>query len=77
MSGGKHFHPGQVFVYILEGGLSVDMGGDAPLILKAGDLFEEPPGGVMQGKNLSADHRAKFIVFQIGETGKPMMVKVE
>ena len=75
--GGKHFHPGQVFVYILAGGLSVDMGGDAPLVLKAGDLFQEPPGAVMQVMNLSADHGAKFIVFQIGEPGKPLMVKVE
>ncbi|MCH8139917.1 MAG: cupin domain-containing protein [Proteobacteria bacterium] len=75
--GGKHFHPGQVFVYVLEGGFAVEMGEDAPLILKPGELFQEPLGGVMRGKNLSADDWAKFVVFQIGEAGKPMMVKAE
>ena len=75
--GGKHYHPGQVFVYVLEGGISVEMGDDEPLNLKPGDLFQEPLGRVMLGKNLSADDWAKFIVFQIGEAGKPMMVKAE
>ena len=75
--GAKHFHPGQVFVYVLEGGITVEMGEDAPLILKPGDLFQEPLGRVMRGKNLSADDWAKFVVFQIGEAGKPMMVKAE
>ncbi len=75
--GGKHSHPGQVFVYVLEGGFSVEMGEDAPLILKPGELFQEPPGRVMRVKNPSADEWAKFVVFQIGEAGKPMMVKAE
>ncbi len=75
--GGKHFHPGQVFVYVLEGGFAVEMGEDAPLVLKPGELFQEPPGRVMRVKNPSADEWAKFVVFQIGEAGKPMMVKAE
>ncbi len=75
--GAKHFHPGQVFVFVLEGGITVEMGEDAPLILKPGDLFQEPLGRVMRGKNLSADDWAKFVVFQIGEAGKPMMVKAQ
>ena len=75
--GGKHFHPGQVFVYVLEGGITVEMGEGAPLTLKPGDLFQEPLGRVMRGRNLSADDWAKFVVFQIGEAGKPMMVKAE
>ncbi len=75
--GGRHFHPGQVFVYILEGGLVVEMEDDAPLTLKPGDLFQEPLGGVMRAQNQSADDWAKFVVFQIGEAGKPMMIKAE
>lgn len=75
--GGRHFHTGQVFVYVLEGGFVVEMEDGAPLTLKPGDLFQEPLGRVMRGKNLSADDGAKFVVFQIGETGKPMVVKVE
>ena len=75
--GGKHFHPGHVFVYVLEGEITLEMEGDAPLTLKAGELFQEPLGRVMRGKNLSADAWAKFVVFQIGDEGKPMMVKAE
>lgn len=75
--GGKHFHSGQVFVYVLEGEITVEMEGDAPLTLKPGELFQEPLGRVMRGKNLSADDAVKIVVFQIGEEGKPMMVKVE
>ena len=75
--GGKHFHPGQVFLYILEGGFSLEMGEDAPLVLNPGELFQEPPGRVMRVRNPSADEWAKFVVFQIGEAGKPMMVKAE
>ena len=75
--GGKHFHSGQVFVYVLEGEITVEMEGDAPLTLKPGELFQEPLGRVMRGKNLSADDAVKIVVFQIGEEGKPMMIKVE
>ena len=75
--GGKHFHPGHVFVYVLEGEITVEMEGDAPLTLKPGELFQEPLGKVMRVKNLSADDWVKFVVFQIGDEGKPMMVKAE
>ena len=32
---------------------------------------------VMVGKNLSTSTATKIVVFQVGDTGKPMMVKVE
>ncbi len=73
----KHSHPGQVFIYILEGSVTIEMEGDAPLKLGPGDIFQEPPGRTMVGKNLSSTHGAKFVVFQIGDKGKPMMVKAE
>ena len=73
----KHFHPGQVFVYILEGTVTIEMEGDAPLKLGAGEVFEETPGRSMVGKNLSSTHGAKILMFQIGDKGKPVMVKAE
>ena len=76
-TGGKHTHPGQVFVYVLEGGMSLEMGEDAPRLLMPGELFQEPLGKVMRVKNPSADDWTKFVVFQIGEAGKPMAVKME
>jgi hypothetical protein len=32
---------------------------------------------VMVGKNLSADNPTQIVVFQVGDSGKPMMVKAE
>jgi quercetin dioxygenase-like cupin family protein len=74
--GGKHYHPGNVFVYVLEGAIDVETE-NGVLTVGAGELYPEVPGMEMLGKNSSTTAPAKFVVFQVGETGKPMMVKVE
>ena len=74
--GGRHSHPGPVFVYVLEGELTVKTGGET-LTFKAGELYSEATNSVMQGKNLSATDDLEFVVFQVGDTGKPMMIKAE
>ncbi len=73
----KHLHPGQVFLYVLEGAVTIEMEGDAPLKLGPGDVFEEPPGRSMVAKNLSSTHGAEIVVFQIGDKGKPLTVEAE
>jgi len=74
--GGKHFHPADVFVYVLEGELTVETE-KGVLTVPAGELYREVPGMVMRGKNVSTSGPAKFVVFQVGDTGKPMMVKAK
>jgi quercetin dioxygenase-like cupin family protein len=74
--GGKHMHPASVFVYVLEGELTVESEGET-LTFKAGELYPEPLQKSMVGKNLSASDDLELIVFQIGDEGKPMMVKVD
>lgn len=74
--GGKHFHPADVFVYVLEGELTVETE-NGTLTVRAGELYPEVPDMVMVGKNLSTSTATKIVVFQVGDTGKPMMVKVE
>ena len=74
--GGKHFHSGDVFVYVLEGELAVETE-SGTITIGEGELYQEVPGMVMVGKNLSTSAAAKIVVFQVGDTGKPMMVKVE
>ncbi len=74
--GGKHFHPADVFVYVLEGEFTVETEKGA-LTVPAGELYSEVPGMVMRGKNLSTSGPAKILVFQVGDTGKPMMVKAK
>ncbi len=74
--GGRHLHPGPVFVYVLEGELTVETGGET-LTFKAGELYPEATNSVMQGKNLSTTDDLEFVVFQVGDIGKPMMIKAE
>jgi quercetin dioxygenase-like cupin family protein len=75
--GVKHFHPGPVFVYVLEGKLTIDTEGVGRQTISAGKLYQEPIGSAMQTRNLSATEATKVIVFQVGDEGKPMMIKVE
>ena len=75
--GGKHFHPGPVFVYVLEGKLTIDTENIGRRTISAGELYQEPIGKAMQARNLSATEPTKIIVFQVGDEGKPMMVKTE
>ncbi len=74
--GGKHFHPGDVFVYVLEGALTVETEKGVRTVA-AGELYPEVAGMVMVGKNLSTSVATKLLVFQVGDTGKPMMIKAK
>ncbi len=74
--GGKHFHPGPVFVYVLEGELTIETEAGVQTI-SAGKLYREELGQTMRAKNLSAKDATKIVVFQVGDEGKPMMVKVK
>ncbi|MFW8594572.1 cupin domain-containing protein [Cribrihabitans neustonicus] len=72
-----HMHPGHLFVYVLEGALRLEIDGQEPVEYSAGEAFYEMPGIGMVGSNASADNRAKFVVFQFGEAGKPLMAPTE
>ena len=74
--GGKHMHPGPVFVYVLEGELTVKLAGETKTF-KAGELYAEGINAAMVGKNLSASDDLELLVFQVGDIGKPMMIKVD
>ncbi len=74
--GGKHFHPADVFVYVLEGEFTVETE-KGKRTLTAGDLYPEVPGMVMRARNLSTSAPGKIVVFQVGDTGKPMMIKAK
>ncbi len=75
--GGKHFHPGPVFVYVLEGELTIDTKEAGRQTILAGKLYQEPIRSVMQARNLSTTDATKIVVFQVGDEGKPMMIKAE
>jgi quercetin dioxygenase-like cupin family protein len=75
--GGKHYHTGPVFVYILEGEFSVSEKGRPDQTFKSGSLYREPIGTPMQARNLSASRPLKVLLIQIGRKGEPLMIKTD
>ncbi len=73
--GSRHFHPGPVFVYVIEGEFTVDTE-KGRQTFKAGEVYEEPLRGVMQGWNLSTTNPTKLVVFQVGDKGQPFVIHV-
>ncbi len=75
--GGKHYHPGHEFVYILEGSLILEIEGKSPVTYKAGETWYLPPKQVHYSKNVSATAPVKALVFSILDKGQPLSVPVK
>ena len=75
--GGKHYHPGAVFVYVVNGSLTIETEDGKSQTVSAGELYQEPLRQVMQARNTSTSTGVELVVFQVGDEGKPMMVKAE
>jgi quercetin dioxygenase-like cupin family protein len=58
----------------LEGAIEIDVDGEDPLVVSAGEAIYETPNKPMVGRNASSTEGARFVVFQVGEAGKPLMV---
>ena len=70
----RHLHPGHLFIYVLDGVIEVHVEGEEPMKASAGEVLREPPNKPMVGRNVSSTEGARFILFQIGEVGKPLTV---
>lgn len=67
-----HRHDAQVFVYVLEGELIMQVRGGPKVTLKPGDTFYESPSDVHEvSANASKTAPAKFLVFIIKDKGSP------
>ena len=74
--GGKHYHPGDVFVYVQKGSFTVKVDGET-YAFKAGEVYSETPNVPMLASNGSTTEETTIIVFQVGAVGEPVMVKAE
>lgn len=72
---GRHHHPAHTFGYVLEGTLTVDSEGHPPATFKAGEAFQEAPGHVHEGKNLTGGP-LKLVVVRVHPKGQPITVRV-
>ena len=70
---GKHWHPGEEIVYVLEGSLEYQVEGKPPVTLKAGEVLFVPAGTVHAAKNVGSGNAVELATYLV-EKGKPLVV---
>jgi quercetin dioxygenase-like cupin family protein len=73
---GRHRHPGDEIVNVLEGSLEYTLDGEPPVTLRAGDVLFIPAGTVHSARNVGTGNGAELATY-IVEIGKPLVVMVE
>ena len=68
---GRHTHPGVEMGYVLEGPVVLEIDGEAPRTLNAGDSFAIPYSKVHNAKAVG-DKPAKVVSTYVVEKGKPL-----
>ncbi|MET3026160.1 cupin domain-containing protein [Flavobacterium sp. UW10123] len=69
---GKHSHPGEEVIYVVEGSLEYQIEGKEPVTLKAGEVLFIPAGVVHSAKNNTNDKASELATY-IVEKGKPIL----
>ncbi|RUT67844.1 cupin domain-containing protein [Flavobacterium cupreum] len=70
---GKHSHPGEEVIYVLDGQLEYEVEGQSPVTLKAGEVLFIPAGVVHSARN-NSHAKASELATYIVEKGKPVLV---
>jgi len=73
---GKHTHPGEEIIYVLEGSLEYQIEGKSPVTLKAGDVLFIPAGTIHAARNVSSSTASELATY-IVEKGKPLLTLVK
>jgi quercetin dioxygenase-like cupin family protein len=73
---GKHTHPGEEIIYVLEGSLEYQVGDKPPVTLKAGDVLFIPAGTVHSARNVGSVTGSELATY-IVEKGKPLLTLVK
>ena len=73
-----HRHNANVFVYVLEGTVIMQVKGGKQLTLGPGQTFYESPEDIhVVGRNASKTRPAKFLVFLVKDKGAPSLIPVK
>jgi len=73
-----HRHDADAFVYVLEGQIVMQLKGQPPVTLKAGQTFYEGPTDVhVVGRNASNTEPARFVVVLLKGKGVPLFTPVK
>jgi quercetin dioxygenase-like cupin family protein len=73
---GKHTHPADAFIFVLEGAVEQEIEGKPTVTLKAGDVVHIPANTVHCATN-KGSAPAKFAVVFVAEKGKPLTTPVK
>ena len=73
---GRHTHPAEVFVYVLEGTLTLDKEGKPSASYKAGETFFVERGIIHEGRN-GGNAPVKAVAVFVTDKGKPMTTQVQ
>ena len=68
--GRRHYHTGDVFVYVLEGGFTIDSEGESPQTIGPGEIYHEAVNKEMQARNASTTEPTTILLFQVGNQGE-------
>ena len=71
LAAGRHTHFGTETGYVAEGSVSLEIEGEMPKLLKAGDSYVIPVGNVHDAKTVG-DKPVRVIATYVVEKGKPL-----
>ena len=73
---GKHSHPGEEIIYVLQGSFEYEVEGKPNVTLNAGDVLFIPAGTIHAAKNVGTTNAAELATY-IVEKGKQLVVLVK
>ena len=73
---GKHTHPGEEIIYMLEGSLEYEVEGKPPITLRAGDVLFIPARTIHAARNVGTSNGAELATYVV-EKGKPLLTLVK
>jgi len=73
---GKHWHPGEEIIYMIEGSLQYQIDDKSPVTLNAGDVLFVPARTIHAARNVGSVPGAELATY-IVEKGKPLVVMVK
>jgi quercetin dioxygenase-like cupin family protein len=72
-NGGRHHHPGEEIVYVLEGTVVLEPDNGTPVTLHKGEIARNPAHQVHNARNDSATEPARAYVVMVGaDKGQPL-----
>ena len=76
VSFGRHRHPGEEIVYVIEGTLEYEIDGQKPVTLRAGEVLFIPAGAIHAARNVGKGNGAELATYLV-EKGKPLLEMVK